>query len=214
MPAEIRQREVGPWPMNTYVVICDETLRSAIVDPGADAQAILELATGTIVEKILLTHAHHDHVGALAEIKAATGAPVFMNPAEVAKFSDWFPEGNAPTYDVPLQDGDVVRIGSLRVRAVHTPGHTPGMTSFVVDHRIIVGDTLFVGGPGRTWSAEDFHTTMRTMQEVVFAWPDSTEFYPGHGPDGTIGVERPAFQAFVAQGWPSDLHGDVTWTKA
>jgi glyoxylase-like metal-dependent hydrolase (beta-lactamase superfamily II) len=74
-----------------------------------------------------------------------------------------------------------------------------------------VGDTLFVNGPGRTFSPDDFSTTMWTMQQIVFDWPDETEFYPGHGPSGTIGAERPAFEAFVKKGWSKDLEGDVTW---
>lgn len=211
MPAEIRTQAVGPWPMNTYVVLCTESRISAIIDPGADAERILALASGTKIDKILLTHAHPDHVGALAQVKAATGAPVYLHPAEAQTIAGWFDEDDALVYDVPLADGDVVRVGNLHLRAVHTPGHTPGMISFVVDHRIIVGDTLFVGGPGRTWSANDFATTMHTMREIVFRWPDQTEFYPGHGPAGTIGQERPAFEAFLARGWPDDLQGDVTW---
>jgi glyoxylase-like metal-dependent hydrolase (beta-lactamase superfamily II) len=79
------------------------------------------------------------------------------------------------------------------------------------DGRILVGDTIFVGGPGKTWSSDEFATTMRTMQEIVFKWPDETRFYPGHGPSGTIGAERPAFESFVARGWSSKLYGDVTW---
>jgi glyoxylase-like metal-dependent hydrolase (beta-lactamase superfamily II) len=86
------------------------------------------------------------------------------------------------------------------------------MTCFDLgDKRVLVGDTVFVGGPGKTWSPEDFTLTMRTMQEIVFAWPDDTEFYPGHGPSGVIGEERSDFEAFLRRGWSDDLHGDVTW---
>ena len=77
--------------------------------------------------------------------------------------------------------------------------------------RIVVGDTIFVGGPGKTWSKKEFATTMQIMQEIVFTWPDETRFYPGHGPSGVIGQERPAFEAFVARGWSRKLYGDVTW---
>ena len=77
MPAELRIKQVGPWPMNTYLIVCEETGASAIVDPGADADEILENVRGTRIEKILLTHAHGDHVGALEEVKVATGVPVY-----------------------------------------------------------------------------------------------------------------------------------------
>lgn len=204
MSYTLLHKEVGPWPMNMYAVICDETGRAAIIDPGADAAEILAMVEPERVDKILLTHAHADHVGALDEVKAATGAPVYLHPAEAIQFG--------VAYDAPLADGDRIAVGNLRLRAVHTPGHTPGMISFLLDDtHAIVGDTLFVGGPGRTWSAADFATTMKTLQTIVFRWPDETEFYPGHGPSGTIGTERPDFEAFVERGWPADVQGDVTW---
>jgi glyoxylase-like metal-dependent hydrolase (beta-lactamase superfamily II) len=81
------------------------------------------------------------------------------------------------------------------------------------DGRAIVGDTIFQGGPGRTWSPEDFELTMKTMREIVFRWPDETECFPGHGPSFRIGDERPLFEAFVNRGYPSDLYGDVTWNS-
>lgn len=207
MPAKLLTHIVGPWPMNSYAIICEETRSSAIVDPGAEAPDLLAAVAGTTVKAILLTHGHPDHVGELVEVQVATRAPVYLHPAEAEKFG--------LQYDMPLSDGVRIPLGNLLVRAIHTPGHTPGMTCFALgDGRILVGDTLFTGGPGRTWSPEDFATTMRTMQEVVFTWPDETEFYPGHGPSGTIGQERPAFEAFVARGWPADLQGDVTWEAA
>lgn len=204
MPAKLLQKEVGPWPMNTYAVIDEVTSASAIIDPGAEAEAILEMVEATQVSKILITHGHFDHVEALDAVKNATGAPVYMHPADAEQFG--------LKVDFPLAHNQIIKIGNLRLRAIHTPGHTPGMTSLGLgDGRILVGDTIFVGGPGKTGSPEAFATTMRTMQEIVFAWPDETVFYPGHGPSGVIGEERPAFEAFVARGWPADLYGDVTW---
>ena len=206
MPAKLLKIAVGSWPMTTYAVICEDTFSSAIIDPGADAEDILALVEGTQVEKILITHAHPDHVGALAEVKAATGAPVCLHPDDAQEFE--------VEYDIPLKDGGVIEIGNLRLGAIHTPGHTPGQTCFDLgDKRIIVGDTIFVNGPGHTRSPGDFTTTIGTLQKVIFAWPDETEFHPGHGPSGKIGEERPAFEAFVAQGWPPDLHGDVNWKE-
>lgn len=204
MPARLMVKEVGPWPMNTYLVICEETQASAIVDPGADAETILALAQGTRVTAILITHGHPDHVGALAEVHSATAAPVYMHPEDAVQFE--------VACDQPLQDGRSIRVGNLRLRAIHTPGHTPGMTCFNLgDGRILVGDTVFVGGPGKTWSAGDFDLTMRTMRTVIFAWPNETRFYPGHGPSGIIGKERPAFENFLRRGWSQELFGDVTW---
>jgi glyoxylase-like metal-dependent hydrolase (beta-lactamase superfamily II) len=193
--------------MNTYLLVCERTGRSAIVDPGADAQAILDLAASTQVEKILITHGHFDHVDALLPVKEATRAAVYIHPADAAKFN--------LAFDFSLQDGELITIGEGQVRAIHAPGHTPGMTCFdLLDGRVLVGDTVFVGGPGKTWSPAEFEITMQTMQRIVFAWPDGTTFYPGHGAAGKIGEERPAFDAFVKRGWSAELFGDVTWKSS
>jgi hydroxyacylglutathione hydrolase len=204
MSLELYKIEVGPWPMNSYVVVCPETAISAIIDPGADEERILEKIALNRVAAILLTHGHLDHIGALERVKSATGAPVYLHPMEAEHFN--------LVYDIPFQDGMIIGVGTSQVRAVHTPGHTPGMTSLDLgDGRVVVGDTLFVGGPGRTGSTEDFTITMRTLQDILFTWPDETVFYPGHGVHGTIGEERSAFEAFVERGWSSGLYGDVTW---
>lgn len=204
MPAKLSNKGVGPWPMNTYLVVDEETGSSAIIDPGADVESILEMAEGSQVEKILITHGHPDHVGALEEVRSATKAPVYIHPLDAEAFQ--------LEYDVPLIDGHEIQLGKSVIIPIHTPGHTPGITSLDLgDGRILVGDTVFVGGPGKTWSPEEFAIQMRTMQEIVFKWPDETQFFPGHGPSGRIGEERPAYEAFLSHGWKDDLFGDVTW---
>jgi hydroxyacylglutathione hydrolase len=204
MPGILIKKSVGPWPMNAYVVICEETKSSVIIDPGAEANQLLELISGTKALGILITHGHLDHIQALSEVASATNAPIYIHP-EDAKANNLY-------FDVPLSDGQVIHVGNLSITVIHTPGHTPGQVCFDLgDGRIIVGDTIFVGGPGKTWSPEEFKRTMQTMQEIVFAWLDETEFFPGHGPSGYIGKERPAFEAFVERGWPETLYGDVTW---
>ena len=183
MKAKLLTQPVGPWPMNTYVVVCEDTNTSAIIDPGSDPEKILALTEGTQVDKILLTHGHFDHVQALAQVKESTDAPVYLNPKDAEEFD--------VAFDVALQGDDLIPVGNLVLRAIHTPGHTPGQTCFDLgDGRIIVGDTVFVGGPGKTWSPADFATTMKTMQEIVFTWPDETQFFPGHGPITTVGQEK------------------------
>ena len=206
MSIEMRKLSVGPWPMNCYILICRDTNKSAVVDPGDDHEKILTAANHTEVTKILLTHGHPDHIGALEEIKSATSAPVLIHPLDAALFNIY--------YDIPISNGDVIQIGNIKITAIHTPGHTPGQTSFDLgDNRIIVGDTLFPGGPGKTWSPEEFRLTMKTLENVVFKWPDETEFYPGHGNSGKIGIERSAFTEFIKRGWHKDTFGDVVWSN-
>ena len=204
MNPKLIRLEVGPWPMNCYVLVCQETGISVIVDPGADAGKILAQTADTQVAAILLTHGHADHVGALNEVKTATQAPVYLHPLDAAHFD--------LQYDQPITDGEVFTFGNFSLKAIHTPGHTPGQTCFDLgDGRILVGDTVFVGGPGKTWSPQDFSTTMENMQSIVFQWPDETKFFPGHGPSGVIGEEQPDFDAFLADGWRKELYGDVSW---
>jgi len=203
----LKHKMVGPWPMNVYVLICKKSMKSAVIDPGADADKILSLAEGTHITKILITHGHFDHVDALETLVEKTGADVMIHPTDAEKFE--------LKYGSPLNDGKLIAIGEETVRAIHSPGHTPGMTCFDLgDDRIIVGDTVFVGGPGKTWSVEEFHTQMETMRNIVFAWPDETKFFPGHGPAGVIGEERPAYEAFANKGWDPGLFGDVAWDQA
>jgi glyoxylase-like metal-dependent hydrolase (beta-lactamase superfamily II) len=205
MAAILKTIKVGLQPVNSYLIVCEETGTSAIIDPGADADAILENARDTKVEKILLTHGHANHVSAVDEIKAATGAPIYLHPADAKIFS--------VSYDIPLADGDVIPVGNLRVKTIHTPGHTPGATCFDLgDGRVLVGDVLFVGGPGATKNPEAFTLTLRNLQSFFFTYPDETIFYPGHGSSGRVGNERPAFEDFIRHGWHKDLCGDVTWT--
>jgi glyoxylase-like metal-dependent hydrolase (beta-lactamase superfamily II) len=190
--------------MNTYVLIDEETNSSAVIDPGGDPDQILAMVHGTEVGKIILTHGHYDHVMALEEIKTATGAEVYLHPADAEAFD--------LDYDHALRDQDEISIGNRVVRILHVPGHTPGQCCIDLgDGRILVGDTIFVGGPGRTATPEDFKTTMKNMRDIVFNWPEATTFFPGHGPSGTIGKEKPSFETFLNQGWSDDTHGDIIW---
>lgn len=195
---------VGPWPVNAYILVCEETGAAAVVDPGADPQEILKRVEVEQVTHILVTHGHEDHVGAVRDVQQVTGAPLYLHPADAQAFQ--------LDYDLPLENGKVLEVGASRLRVIHVPGHTTGLCCFDLgDGRILVGDSVFVGGPGKTWSSAAFILQMQSMREIVFAWPDQTLFYPGHGNPGRIGDERPAFTAFCERGWPEGLFGDVTW---
>jgi hydroxyacylglutathione hydrolase len=204
-PVEVRTRAVGPWPMNTYALVCPDTRESLLFDPGADPNVLAEMLDGTRPIAIVLTHTHPDHVGALDEMRRRLGVPL------MAHARPHF-QGMQLATDRILADGDTIALGSHTLRSYYTPGHIPDMLCFAVagGDTIIVGDTIFAGGPGKTWSAADFQTTLRTLRDVVLAWPDTATCYPGHGPSFRLGDKRAAIEAFVARDH-ADFFGDATW---
>lgn len=207
MGLALERLEVGPWPMNCYLVRCPASGEVAIVDPGEEPAKILA-AAGPRVCCILLTHGHPDHVGGLQAVRQATQAPVGLHPgdAEALRLNAFGLEA-----DFPLLEGMQVEVGKGRVIVAHLPGHTPGSLSFRLDGRAIVGDAIFPGGPGHTSSPEALVLSLYSLGRTVFSWPDDTVLYPGHGPPTTVGAERQAFERFVAADKPEDLQGDVTW---
>ncbi len=208
MPLELRTRQVGPWSMNTYALVCPNTGQSVLIDPGDDADDLGEMLVGTTPVAILLTHTHPDHVGALEEMKRRLAVPLGAFPGP--HHGDL-----ALNTEIDLRDGDTFLVGDHALRVYHAPGHIPDQICFYLsdDARAIVGDTLFDGGPGRTWSAGDFRQTLDTLRDVILPWPDDTIYYPGHGPHFRLGDRRSQIEAFIARDH-GDFFGDATWDMA
>ncbi|MGD8805182.1 MAG: MBL fold metallo-hydrolase [Chloroflexota bacterium] len=202
---ELRQREVGPWPMNAYALVCPNTLASVLIDPGADPVVLEALLADSIPMAILLTHTHYDHINALDEMRVHLKVPVMCHAGPHV-------DGLRVEADRHLDTGDVVPVGDFELKVYHAPGHTEDQICFylVGDHRAIVGDTIFEGGPGKTWSPEGFDTTRQTLKQVILPWPDETICYPGHGPSFRLGDQRLAIEAFLAKDH-GRFYGDATW---
>lgn len=185
---------VGEWDNNAYVLACARTGQAVIVDAANEADRILETVAGLTVQRILTTHGHFDHLVALDEVKGALGVPWSMHR------SDTEIAGREP--DDLLAHGDEIVVGEIAVHVVHTPGHTPGSVSFVVEPMIFSGDTLFPGGPGATrWDYSSFGEIMDSIEAHLMVHPDPTVVHPGHGASTTLGQERPHLAEWRARGW-------------
>ena len=202
---ELRQRAVGPWPMNTYALICPDTNESILIDPGAEPDTLSEMLGDSRPIAIVLTHTHHDHIGALDGMRQRLSVPVWA-------YDGPHHEEIEPDAERGLNDGETVQVGAYSMQVVRAPGHVVDHICLILenDNRVIVGDTLFEGGPGKTWNAGQFRTTLHTLRDVVLSWPDDTICYPGHGSSFRLGDVRPRIEAFLAKDH-GDFYGDATW---
>lgn len=173
--------------MNGYLVGCSTTAKALCIDPGFDAEVILATAAkaGLSIEKIALTHGHHDHIGALEAVAKATGASVYISAGDRSLVGDL-----SPLIKGELCAGDTLSIGKIDFSLKATPGHTPGGMSLVGKGLAFVGDALFAGSLGGTRSRENYAMQVRAVGEELLALADSTVLYPGHGPATTVGEEK------------------------
>ncbi|MEW6638215.1 MAG: MBL fold metallo-hydrolase [Actinomycetota bacterium] len=194
---------VGPFQENCYIVGDESSGVGVVVDPGDEAARIALAVEQTNLEigRILITHAHIDHVGAVAALADEYACPVMMHaeaepmlkqlPAQAVMMGLRF--GKVPAVDEHVEDGQIVEVGSLRLRALYTPGHAPGHVAFYEETEgfVLAGDALFAGSIGRTdLPGGSMEVLMRSINERLLTLPDETRVYPGHGPATTVGNER------------------------
>lgn len=210
----IKQMVVGAMGVCCYVVACEETKEGLIVDAGGNEEDVLAYCDrqGLTIKYIVGTHGHPDHVCGNAKIKAATGAKIVLHAEDAAFFGDpqvreYFSMlglPDSPPPDKVVRDGEVLTIGTVRLTVLHTPGHTPGGICLYSAPQLFSGDTLFVGGVGRTdFPGGDAHALMQSIKEKLLTLPPETVVWPGHGYGGsrsTIGDEARA-NPFLTGGW-------------
>ncbi|MEW1697619.1 MBL fold metallo-hydrolase [Streptomyces sp. NPDC091278] len=191
---------VGPMDNNAYLLRCRATGEQLLIDAANDAATLLTLIGDDGVGAVVTTHRHGDHWQALAEVVAATGAVTYAGACDV--------EGVPVPTDVPVEDGDTIRVGRVELTARRLVGHTPGSIALVYDDphghpHVFTGDCLFPGGVGNTWeNPEAFASLIHDVETKLFAaLPDETWVYPGHGRDTTLGDERPSLAEWRERGW-------------
>jgi glyoxylase-like metal-dependent hydrolase (beta-lactamase superfamily II) len=180
----------GTWDVENNVWIVGNDEECVVIDSPHDAAAIINAVRGRKVLAVLLTHAHNDHIGAARELADAVGAPVWLNPEDQVLWEQVYP-GTTP--DKAIRDGDELAVAGATLKAIHTPGHSPGSTCFHLDTEgtVFTGDTLFNGGPGATGrSYSDYPTILTSIRERLLTLPPDTIVRTGHGENTTIAAER------------------------
>ncbi len=189
---------VGAFQCNCHI-LADDDGEAVIVDPGDDAEAVLQATKGLRVRYLLHTHCHLDHISGTREVKEATGAQIVIHEDDrplydklpgQAKMFGWEVGEPAPI-DATFADGDVFRFGRHELRVLHTPGHTPGSCSFHLGNALFSGDTLFRRSIGRTdlWGG-NFEQEIASIRSKILGLGPEVVVHPGHGPDTRVSEEK------------------------
>ena len=185
---------VGPFENNVFIVRDKNSGAAVLIDAANEHELLLEVCRSTGVRRVLTTHGHWDHIQAVTAVRDA-GIEVGIADADAAML---------PSYDFTIPDDDVLTVGGLRLRAIHTPGHTLGSTCFQLEGHPVVfsGDTLFPGGAGTTSTkGASFEEIIASIDRRLFTLPADTLVLPGHGLDTTVGTERPNLDTWIERGW-------------
>lgn len=200
-PLRVETLVLGPFQSNCFLVRAEGSPRGIVIDPGSDPEQILSRVTDWEggVSAILLTHAHLDHVGAVTEVTRATGAPIYLHPADRFLYDAAADQGRMfgiaveqpPAPDAELADGQILDFDHIKLSVRYAPGHSPGGVVFVGPGMAFVGDCVFAGSIGRTdLAGGDMQTLLNSIRRQILTLPASTVLYSGHGPATT--VEREA----------------------
>ncbi|GGE72129.1 MBL fold metallo-hydrolase [Nesterenkonia cremea] len=176
---------------NIWIVGDDQEV--IVIDPAHDAEAVEKAVGGRTVAAILLTHAHDDHIGQVRDVQARIGGEIHLNWEDKVLWEQVYADSEP---DVKIADGDTFTVAGTTLKALHTPGHSPGSTCYYATDLeggvVFGGDTLFNGGPGATGrSYSSFETIVESIRTVLFSLPEETTVKTGHGPSTTVGAEKP-----------------------
>ncbi len=198
----LRVLAVSVFQSNCFILGCQKTKEGVVIDPGGGVNSILKVLKreGLKLRYIINTHAHIDHVAGNWELKEATKSQILIHSADAPLLSRIHLQGGffglkanpSPEPDKLLKEGDLINIGEeITLRVLHTPGHTPGGISLLLDNMVFAGDTLFLGSIGRTdLSGGSYESLIESVTKKIFPLGDEVQVYPGHGPPTTVGREK------------------------
>lgn len=182
---------------NNIWLVGDDT-DVVVIDPSHDAAPILDAVGDRQVRAIVCTHAHNDHINAVAQVRDAVGAPCLLHPDDRMLWDAVYPDAGP---DAELSEGQQIAVAGSAFTVLHTPGHSPGSVCLHGDGVLFSGDTLFSGGPGATGrSYSDFDTIIASIRDRLFTLPAETIVHTGHGDSTTIGDEAPHLDEWIARG--------------
>ena len=202
----IHKLKCGPYDNNAYILVCPQTNESILIDTPADPGKLIEAARATDVKAILITHNHFDHIEGFTEVTSAIQAPVGIGESDghaLPRPANFF-----------LKDGDEIKAGTVSLKAMSTPGHTPGSTCLIVNRSLFTGDTLFPGGPGKTGSPENLQQIIESITSKLLVLGDDVTLYPGHGDDGNLKSAKEEYQVYASKDHPAGQFGDVLWRSS
>jgi glyoxylase-like metal-dependent hydrolase (beta-lactamase superfamily II) len=199
----VKEGPLGSFANNAYLLQDKASGDTLVIDAPQDGTRVLDALDGGRVSAIVVTHRHADHWASIDAVKDATHARVLCHDADREPY--------AAKVDGTIADGEELSLGALRVRVIHTPGHTPGSICLLVGSQLITGDALFPGGPGRTATPADLRQAIHSITSRLFELPDDTRVHPGHGDGTTLGASKREYAVFASREHPADLCGDVTW---
>jgi hydroxyacylglutathione hydrolase len=197
----IEKLVVSPLQENCYIVGDEDSGIGVVIDPGDEAPRIVATVEhlGLTVPAIVNTHGHVDHIAAAQAVKESLNAVLYLHPGDRRYLSKTVEHGamfgifgaREPIVDVDLGDGDEISIGTLKLRVIHAPGHTPGGCLLCIEDHVFCGDLIFAGSIGRTdLPGGDYRTIVASLEQTILTLPDHTHLHPGHGPSTTVAVER------------------------
>ncbi len=197
---------LGPYGTNCYIIVCPLSGESVLIDAPAEEAKLLDRLRGTHPKYILITHSHMDHLLGLSRVRSKLKISVAIHPLDSKALSQ--------SPEILLSDGDIITVGRIKLKVIHTPGHTPGSLCFLTERFLISGDTLFPGGPGKTRTPSDLNQIIEAITTKLFVLSDETQIFPGHGDSTVLKKEKAEYAVFASRPHDPNLFGDVLWLSS